>query len=43
MIRDVKWEKNLVAVAIFALAITFYMPTSEAQEKVGPSSTALDA
>ena len=32
MIRDVKWEKNLVAVAIFALAITFYMPTSEAQE-----------
>ncbi len=32
IIRDVKWVKNLVAVAIFALAITFYMPTSEAQE-----------
>ena len=32
MIRDVKWKKNFVVLAILALAITFYMPTSEAQE-----------
>ena len=32
MLRDVKWKKNLVVLAILALAITFYMPTSEAQE-----------
>ena len=31
-IRDVKWKINFIVLAVLALAITVYMPTSEAQE-----------
>ena len=32
IIRDVKWEKYNIAMAILALTIIFYMPNTEAQE-----------